>query len=85
MHHEADRLREQAHRLGLIRIILINFEVSARNAGYRALASQCDMLEGELADIEDKIAASADRLDPPPERMSGAQMIMKWKEEKNGR
>lgn len=84
MHHEAERLREEANRIGLIRIILINFEVSARNAGYRALASQCDMLEGELADIEEKIAAAADRLDPPPKRMTGAQMIMKWKEGSNG-
>lgn len=80
MRHEAERLREEAKQLALIRIILVNFEVSARNGGYRALASQCDVLEGELAKIEDGISAVADRLDPPPERMTGKQMIMRWKE-----
>jgi hypothetical protein len=80
MRHEAERLREEAKRLALIRMILVNFEVSARNAGYQALASQCDLLESGLGSIEENIVAIADCLDPPSERMTGKQMIMRWKE-----
>jgi hypothetical protein len=80
MSYEAEELREEAKQLALIRIILVNFEVSARNAGYRALASQCDLLESELGNIEESISSIADLLDPPKERMTGKQMIMRWKE-----
>lgn len=72
---EADRLREQIAELGTLRHKLIRMEIAARQEGHPRSAAAFDELESWILCIEDEIAASADRLDPPPTRFSGQQWL----------
>ncbi|CAB4165913.1 hypothetical protein UFOVP853_3 [uncultured Caudovirales phage] len=72
---EADRLREQCDQIMRLRHTLIAWEARAQSHGIRSLAAKCEELESWLLNIEDEIAACADRLDPPPMRVTGQQWI----------
>lgn len=74
-HPEATRLREQCHQIQDIRHKLIRMEVNARREGYPKSAAAFDELESWLLNIEDEIAACADRLDPPPTRVTGQKWL----------
>lgn len=74
-HPEADRLREQCDQIQQVRHLLIGWEARARRHDARVLADKCDDLESWLLNIEDEIAACADRLDPPPTRVTGQQWL----------
>lgn len=80
MNQEADLIREEVLKLALIRVILMNFEVSAHTAGYRAISGQCGILESHLAGIEDALGAIAHRLDPVQDGMTGKETIKLWKD-----
>ena len=72
---EADRLREQVSELADLRRKLIRMEVAAREEGYAKSATAFDELESWVLNIEDEIASAADRLDPPPTRITGQQWL----------
>lgn len=72
---EADRLREQVEQISQVRYLLIAWEARAQKRGIRTLADKCDELESWLLNIEDEVAACADRLDPPPTRIGGQQWL----------
>ena len=74
-HPEATRLREQCDRLMAIRHMLIAWEARAHRTEYRDAAARFHDLEAWMLEIEDEIAAAADRLDPPPVRYTGQQWI----------
>ena len=74
-HPEADRLRDQCDQIMRIRHTLIAWEARAQKHEMRAIAAKCEELESWLLNIEDEIALSADRLDPPPVRQTGQQWL----------
>ena len=75
MNPEANRLREQCEQIMQVRHMLIAWEARARRHDMRTIADKCDEIESWLLNIEDEIAASADRLDPPPVRHTGQQWL----------
>ena len=75
MSPEAKHLREQCDRIAQIRHMLIGWEARAQRDGIRSLANKCHDLEAWMLEIEDEVAAVADRLDPPPTRYTGQQWL----------
>lgn len=70
-HPEATRLREQCDKIMAIRHWLTRIET----LNHCGVADMANRLESELLNVEDEIAAAADRLDPPPTRITGQQWI----------
>lgn len=70
-HPEATRLREQVDRLMALRHWLMRVEVNSNGA----LSEIANRLESEIVSVEEAIDAAADRLDPPPVRVTGQQWI----------
>jgi SpoU rRNA methylase family enzyme len=72
---EAERLREQAYRLEAIRTWLQRVEGTAMTDGWVTMAAMANRVESEILIVEDAIAETADRLDPPPTRLTGQAWI----------
>ena len=72
---EAERLREQGYKLEAIRTWLQRVEGTAMTDGWVTMAAMANRVESEILTVEDAIMASADRLDPPPTRITGQAWI----------
>jgi hypothetical protein len=75
MSNDAERLREKCDMIARLRHELSAMEVRSQKLGYLSLSAKCHDLEAWALEIEDEVAAIADRLDPPPTRYTGQQWL----------
>lgn len=72
---EAERLREICDQIMAIRHFLSRIEGTAMTDGWVTMAAMANRVESDLLPIEGAIMDAADRLDPPPTRLTGQQWI----------